>query len=92
MEIICLDSAAFFSIIDNVVNYVKSITHKEDKWLSTDQSMQRLHIKSKSTLQKLRDEGSIRYSHPEKKWILYDADSIDEYLNKHAKDALKGNI
>jgi len=44
-----------------------------------------LRITSKSTLQKIRDEGKIRFSQPEKKIILYDLDSINEYLNKHAK-------
>ncbi len=34
---------------------------------------------------KLRDEGKIRFSQPEKKIILYDLDSIHAYLNHHAK-------
>jgi hypothetical protein len=48
--------------------------------------MTMLRITSKTTLQKLRDEGKIRFSQPEKKLILYDVDSIYEYLNKHARD------
>lgn len=41
--------------------------------------MRRLNISSKTTLQKFRDEGKIRFSLPEKKIIPYDADSINEH-------------
>ncbi|RYZ84994.1 MAG: DNA-binding protein, partial [Proteobacteria bacterium] len=44
-----------------------------------------LKIKSKTTLQKLRDEGKIRFSQPQKKLILYDRDSINTYLEQNAK-------
>lgn len=37
-------------------------------------------------MQKLRNEGRIRFSQPEKKIILYDMTSIDEFLEKHAKE------
>ena len=42
-------------------------------------------IKSKTTMQKLRDTGAIRYTQPQKKIILYNYDSIMEYLDKHQK-------
>jgi len=48
--------------------------------------MKLLNIKSKSTLQQLRDNGRIRFSQPQKKIILYDTDSIHDYLEKNAKD------
>jgi hypothetical protein len=85
MEVICLQDDAFFSLVDRVVLHIKETTQKQDKWISGERVMELLNIKSKTTLQKLRDEGSIRFSHPEKKWILYDAFSIDEYLEKHAR-------
>ena len=44
--------------------------------------MQRLRISSKTTLQKLRDTGAIRFSQPAKKYIVYDTESINEYLEK----------
>jgi len=86
MEVICLQDDAFFTLVDRVIHHIKETTKKEDKWLSPEKAMEKLHIKSRTTLQKLRDEGSIRYSHPEIKWILYDAESIDKYLEKHSKD------
>ncbi|MEI9808248.1 MAG: helix-turn-helix domain-containing protein [Bacteroidota bacterium] len=87
MEIICIEDDAFFTLLDKAAERIKDAFQiKQDKWLSGDKAMKRLHIKSRSTLQKLRDEGSIRFSRPEKKWIVYDADSIDEYLKKHTKE------
>jgi hypothetical protein len=47
--------------------------------------MEILNIKSKTTLQKLRDEGSITFTQPQKKIILYDHDSLLEYLKSHSK-------
>ncbi len=87
MEVICIEDEAFYSLIEQVVQRVK-MDHKQvgDKWISGEEAMQKLRITSKTTLQKLRDEGRIRFSQPEKKMILYDLDSIHEYLEKHAKD------
>ena len=85
MEVICLEEAAFFELIDKVVERIKqreSIT--EDKWISGEEAMHRLRITSKTTLQKLRDEGRIRFSQPEKKIILYDSQSINSYLEENS--------
>ncbi|MBK7357722.1 MAG: helix-turn-helix domain-containing protein [Saprospiraceae bacterium] len=87
MEVICLEDEAFYQLIEKVVSRIKEKEGiKEDKWLSTDEAMDKLKIKSKTTLQKLRDEGKIRFSQPERKIILYDRDSINDYLEKHSKD------
>ncbi|MGJ1334177.1 helix-turn-helix domain-containing protein [Sphingobacterium siyangense] len=87
MEVICLQDEAFYALIDKVVTQLKeknNITH--DKWISGEEAMSMLRITSKTTLQKLRDTGAIRFSQPEKKIILYDVESIHTYLEKHAKD------
>lgn len=87
MEVICLEDEAFYKLMEAVVKRIKQTEYKkEDKWISTEEAMTKLRIKSKTTLQKLRDEGAIRFSHPEKRIILYDTDSINEYLNKHSSD------
>ena len=87
MQVICLDEPAYFSLLDKVMEYVRQ-THnvKEDKWMSGEEAMKKLRITSKTTLQKLRDEGKIRFSQPEKRHIVYDLNSIYSYLNKHAKE------
>jgi len=87
MEVICLQEDAFYALIDAVVAHIKDRERiVEDKWVSSEQAMQKLKISSKTTLQKLRDEGKIRFSHPQKKVILYDNDSLNAYLEHHAKD------
>ncbi len=86
MQVICLEEAAFYSLIEQVVARLKE-THNQQKeeWISDERAMQLLNIKSKTTLQKLRDEGKIRFSQPQKKIILYDRQSILDYLEKNAR-------
>ena len=88
-DIICLKSDAFEALIDRLVLYLKE-THQiqanNEKWIATEQAMKKLNITSKTTLQNLRDTGKIRYSQPMKKVVLYDAASIDEYLEKNARN------
>jgi len=87
MEVICLEDEAFYALIEQVVQRIKEKEGiKEDKWISPEEAMRKLRIASKTTLQKLRDTGAIRFSQPEKKIILYDINSIYQYLEKHAKD------
>ncbi len=87
MNVICLQDAAFYALIEEVVSRIKQSEQiKEDKWISPEEAMDKLRIKSKSTLQKLRDEGKIRFSQPDKKLIVYDLESIYAYLEKHSKD------
>ena len=87
MEVICLEDSAFYALIEQVVGRLKDLHGNEpDKWISDEQAMQLLNIKSKTTLQKLRDEGKIRFSQPQKKIILYDRHSINEYLESNARN------
>lgn len=88
MNVICLEDAAFDALIDKVIARVKeSVANTSpDPWVSGEEAMGMLRITSKTTLQKLRDEGKIRFSQPEKKLILYDTASIHAYLNQHAND------
>jgi exoribonuclease R len=87
MQVICLQDEAFYALIDEVIAHIKATqSPKADKWISGEEAMKLLRITSKTTLQKLRDEGKIRFSHPEKKIILYDVDSINEYLEKNTRN------
>ncbi|HEY1011007.1 MAG TPA: helix-turn-helix domain-containing protein [Daejeonella sp.] len=86
MEVICLETAAFYTLVEEVVGRIKTqYAVKEDKWISGEEAMKKLRISSKTTLQKMRDEGTITFTQPERKIILYDTDSINAYLEKHAK-------
>src|ERR1700748_2274280 len=81
IEIVCFESEAFYKLLENVLLRIKPAEDKiRDKWISGTEAMRMLRIKSKTTLQKLRDEGKIRFSQPEKKIVLYDTDSIRDYL------------
>lgn len=87
MQVICLEDEAFYALIEQVIQRIKNIQSiQEDKWISAEEAMRKLRITSKTTLQKLRDEGHIRFTQPLKKIILYDIDSINEYLEKHANN------
>ena len=87
MQIICLEEKAFFTLVETVVERLGGkLNHQPEKWLLTNDAMKLLGISSKTTLQKLRDEGRIRFTHPQKKLIMYDRDSILTYLEKNANN------
>jgi hypothetical protein len=87
MEVICLEDEAFFALVKKVVAQIRQEQNiQEDKWIGTEEAMRKLRITSKTTLQNLRNNGLIRFSQPQRKIILYDTDSINEYLLKHARN------
>lgn len=87
MNVICLEDQALYALVDEVVRKIGE-KHSEpvDRWVDDVEAMRLLNIKSKTTLQKLRDEGKIRYSQPQRKIILYDRKSIEQYLDKNARN------
>jgi hypothetical protein len=87
-DVICMESKAFYTLIEEVVERIseKYKLAQQDEWVDGDEAMRLLRISSKTTIQKLRDEGKIRFSQPEKKIILYDRNSLYEYLEKHARE------
>jgi hypothetical protein len=86
-KVICLETPAFYQLVEEVV---ERLSNKQepvpDKWINQEQAMQLLGITSRTTLQKYRDEGSIRFTQPSRRVILYDRDSILTFLEQHAKD------
>ncbi|MCB0711332.1 MAG: helix-turn-helix domain-containing protein [Ignavibacteriae bacterium] len=87
MEIICLEETAFYALIEQVVLRLQELHGaKPDKWVNEAEAMRLLNIKSKTTLQEYRDRGKIRFSQPRKRIILYDRDSIDAFLEQHARE------
>lgn len=89
MQVICLESAALYQLVDKVVERIKGKKADTtlDKWLLPEEAMRILRITSKTTLQKLRDNDEIRFSQPTAKKVLYDRDSLYEYLDRNAKNA-----
>ena len=87
MKVICLEEEAFFKLVELTIERLSGDNAQEtNKWIGDKEAMQILNIKSKTTLQRLRDEGKIRYSQPMHKLILYDRDSILQYIEDHARD------
>lgn len=87
MQVICLEEQAFYALVEKVVTRLKDKNgNSYDKWVSDEDAMRLLNVKSKTTLQKLRDEGKIRFTQPQKKIILYDRDSINLYLEQYVRE------
>ncbi|GAB3515794.1 helix-turn-helix domain-containing protein [Emticicia fontis] len=87
MQVICLEEDAFYALVEQVVARLKKEHFKEKvQWVADEEAMQLLNIKSKTTLQKLRDEGKIRFTQPQPRVILYDKDSINQYLERNARE------
>ena len=87
MEVICLQDEAFYELIETVVDRIKQNQNiTQDKWVTPERAMEILNIKSKTTLQGLRDSGKITFTQPQRKIILYDYDSLMSYLDDHKQE------
>lgn len=86
MEVICFEDKAFFALIEKLYSRLKEQDTKpeEPKWISADKALELLDVTHKTTLLRLRNEGKIRFTQPKKKIILYDRDSINEYLEDNS--------
>jgi len=87
IKVICLESVAFYALVKEVVEQLQSKENNSPQWINDKEAMQILHISSKSTLQKYRDEGMIRFSQIGKKVILYDRLSIINFIDSNSRDA-----
>lgn len=89
MNVICLEDDAFYKLVEEVVaRLADKKVNKVAKWISAKEAMSLLGITSTTTLQSFRDKGKIRYSKVTEKNILYDVDSINEYLDENSYGVL----
>ncbi len=86
MEVICLQTEAFYSLIDEVVERMMKERKQKTQWVSAEEAMEILTITSKTTLHKLKNEGHIKFSQPLKKLVVYDRQSLLDYLEKHSHE------
>ncbi len=88
IKVICLESEAFYKLVDEVIQKLKSENNQNSKeqWIDDAEAMQLLKI-GKTTLSKYRSEGFIRYSQIGKKVILYDRFSIIEFIENNVKES-----
>lgn len=83
MNVICIEEEAFYQLIETVIDRLGSRLSHREKWITSEDAMRKLNISSKTTLQKYRDEGKIKFSQRDRWHILYDADSIDAFIEQH---------
>lgn len=75
------------ALMDQMIERMEAkFSASQDRWISDVEAMQLLRITSRTTLQKYRDEGKIRFSQPSRKVILYDRESILAFIEDNAKD------
>jgi len=87
IKVICIETEAFYALIQEVVTrMIEEQNSKHPKWISTTDAMEMLGIKSKATIQKLKNNGSIRFSPISRKVVLFDRQSILEFLEKKARN------
>lgn len=92
LNIICLETDAFYSLVEEVVKRLKDKQGEEpekDNWIDEGEAMKLLHISSKTTLQKYRDERRIVFNPINRRVILYSRTSIDDYLQKSVQKPYK---
>ena len=61
LEVICLETDAFYDLVDKVVDKMMAERKELSEWLSVEESMSLLKITSKTTLQKLKNEGHVKF-------------------------------
>lgn len=90
MEVICLEDEALLRLVDTIYEHIKE---KEqiyaNPWVTQEQAMKLLNIKSKTTMQALRDENKIVFTKPQPKIILYRHDSLLKYLEDKSNINIK---
>lgn len=85
-EFLQFDKEDFFALIEEIVARLREQDkEKQRRWIDGAEAMRVLNIKGKSTLQRLRDQGKIRFSQMER-IILYDRQSLIDYIEKNARD------
>jgi hypothetical protein len=91
MEVIVLDSAAFDALKQEFKGLVKQAlaelleekkTEAESDWITLQDAKKLLPFKSKTSWQKIRDNGEIKFTQFGRK-ILYSRKSIYEFLNNN---------
>jgi len=54
MEVICLEDAAFYALVEKVVARIQEKQKSPDKWISGEEAMQRLRINQQNDFAKTK--------------------------------------
>lgn len=87
-EVICIDKSVFRALVTEICAHIdnKFLLPRESKWVNTETALAILNLKSRTSLQAIRDSGQIRFSQPSAKQILYDRDSLISFIESHAHE------
>jgi hypothetical protein len=83
-----MEESEFMALVETVIERLSEKTAEgayQPDWISKEEALKTLNIRSKTTLAKLRDEGDIVFTRPKPKLILYSRSSILSYLEKHTQ-------
>ncbi len=89
MNVITIQSEALHVLIEEVIQHLAT-SHSEPQktWLTTTEAMALLNIRSKTTMQNLRNNGCIKYTQMGK-LIQYDRASILQFLEDNSREPFK---
>lgn len=82
--LLVVDQDSLRQIIEEILQSIPQ-QNSEKEWLSQDEAMSFLNLKSKTSMQKIRDCSEVEFSQPMKKVILYRRSSLLAYLEKHSR-------
>jgi hypothetical protein len=82
-RIICLDYSTFKSMVKELAIEIKD--DELNPWMDEKEAMSMLHISSKTTFQKYRDEGKLDFRRLSGKKIIYRRRSIINFIENSPK-------
>ena len=87
IDVICLKTDAFYALLDQVIERIdeKYYESKQPTWIDGSEVMEMLGITSRTTLGTIKDSGKIKVSIISKKVVLYDRQSVLDYIESYTK-------
>lgn len=86
IRVITISEDELYQIIETIIERLQPQGSMElPKWLSPEKTLEYLNC-GKTTLQALRNSGTVKYTQYRRSKILYEKKSLDSYLETHAKN------
>ncbi|SFA54796.1 Helix-turn-helix domain-containing protein [Pedobacter suwonensis] len=82
---ICLGEEQLYELVEKLFDRLKDSQKQKKLWMTKEEAMKELNIKSPASLQKLRDENAIVVSGLSRKNLVYLRSSVEEYLRKKTR-------
>lgn len=87
MNIITLSEEAYYALLEETIQYIRKQIKdldKSDEYVTKEVAKSLLHVRSDTTLARLKNEQKIVVSYISARKQLYSLKSIKEYLKKQA--------